>query len=276
MQSPLWLELHSAQRRPTARLYVLPYAGGSAAAMRRCFAAPADDAAFLAAEYPGHGSRWETPLCNHVTELVDDFMPSILARGDQPFALFGYSFGALVAFELARALSRRGRPPLALVVLAAKAPHLVGRGTPTHGLNDANLLARLRLLGGTPDELLGNAGLMEWVLPVLRADLHAYDTYRPTDLRALACPVIAIRGADDPFVSHGDARSWLRYGAPGASRLYTLPGGHFCHYGAQPTLSSLIGTLFSIGDRRGLAPAEASSSEAGTVARHIVPSAQIC
>jgi len=97
---------------------------------------------------------------------------------DRPFALFGHSMGALLAYELARELERTGaRAPLRLFVSGFRAPDLPARGDPLHVLPDDALAGRLNEFGGTPTKVMESNAMMELFLPPARADLAACETY---------------------------------------------------------------------------------------------------
>src|SRR5262245_29976727 len=103
------------------RLYCFPFAGGTAAVFHGWRVNPPAGVAVHAVEYPGHGARWGEPA----DETVEDLAGRLADELHPPYALLGHSFGALVAFQVARRLRDLGAPaPARLVVSAARAPHL--------------------------------------------------------------------------------------------------------------------------------------------------------
>jgi medium-chain acyl-[acyl-carrier-protein] hydrolase len=209
------------------RLFCLPYAGGSA----RMFATWRDglpeNVEVVPVEPPGRGARFNEPLHHRAEPLVDDLLPVLLARRDTPFALFGHSMGAVLAFELARRLEQRyGAPPLHLFVSAFRAPHLAPGAVPDHSLPDEQFRARLREFKGTPEEVLADEGLMELFVPILRADLAIADTYRSTGGAPVTCPVTAFAGTEDQEVGVPAVAQWSRH-TTGGFALKAVPGDHF-------------------------------------------------
>lgn len=234
---------------PAVRLFCFPFAGGSCTALRSWIARLPPEIESWGAEYPGRGRRWSETPCNSIGELVEEFIAAIALTSDRPFALFGYSFGALVAFELALALRDRQRlTPLCLVVASARAPHLTATGQLMYRLSDSDLIQQLRLLEGTPPEILANAGLMELLLPAIRADLRAYETYRYSPCAPLQCPIIVVRGADDRLVGPDQAHAWSVYGQRSLFKLHVLPGGHFLHKSAEAELLKILLSALMGGD----------------------------
>jgi len=149
----------------------------------------------------------------------------VLAAPAGPFALFGHSLGALVGFEVAHRLRARGLGgPVHLWVSASSPPHAPSRRPAVHARPDGEVVARMREWGGTPRTVLEDREMMELVLPVVRADLAAAETYAmPAGRAPLACPVTALGGDGDRTVD--DLEGWRCHAGAGFS-LRTFPGGH--------------------------------------------------
>jgi len=148
-------------------------------------------------------------------------------RRDLPFAFFGHSMGARIAFELSLSLRRNGLPqPERLFVSGSQAPHLPNRKRLVHDLPPADFKRHLAQLGGTPQELLDNVELMDLLLPTLRADFALWETYRYVSEPPLACPISAYGGTADPHVTHEELLAWGTQ-TSAAFDLQMLPGDHF-------------------------------------------------
>ena len=157
-----------------------------------------------------------------------------LARHPGPFAIFGHSMGALVAFETARHLRRmRARTPRLLILSAHRAPHLPSEHDALHKLPDADFDARLATYAGTPGEVMQNAELMDLFRPVLRRDFMACETYRLTSEPPLDIPALCLGGTEDPDIPPEALSAWSQHFTqlPG---LGLLPGGHFYFRDALP------------------------------------------
>jgi medium-chain acyl-[acyl-carrier-protein] hydrolase len=146
---------------------------------------------------------------------------------DKPFAFFGHSLGALIAFELARQIRRQhGVHPVRLFASAGRAPQIPHRTPPIHNLADKEFLAELRRLNGTPRELLDHEELMEVMLPILRADFALYETYLYSNEPPMNCPISAFGGVQDRRVSASDLEAW-RSQTSASFSLRMFPGDHF-------------------------------------------------
>lgn len=222
-----WFRVPHARSAAATRLVCLPYAGGSAAVYRTWDQLVPGDVEVCPVELPGRGMRFGEQPFTRLPPLVRALADAMEPLLDRPFALFGHSFGGLVAFELARLLRRRGWPvPCHLFVSATGAPARGRRREPVlHTAPDAELKARLHEFNGTPPEILANDELMELVLPVLRADFAALETYEYHEEPPLDVPITVFGGIHDRTVRPSELEGWR--GQSTSSRLRLLPGDHF-------------------------------------------------
>jgi medium-chain acyl-[acyl-carrier-protein] hydrolase len=171
-----------------------------------------------------------------VRELAATIAEEIALAIRGPFAFFGYSFGALLAFETARVLRRCANAPDNLIVAALKAPHLPLQRKPIHNLSDSEFADEMRKFRGTPDAVLQNAEVMSLVLPAVKADFTAYETYEYSDEAPLECPITVMGGARDPSVSQQELAAWGRHTSAGcAVRMFA--GDHFFLHTARQSLT---------------------------------------
>ena len=178
-------------------------------------------------QLPGRETRLMERPFTQLSPLVQTVTKALFPFLDKPFALFGHSLGALVSFELARELRRQyDVHPARLFVCSARAPQILHRGLPIHNLPEKDFLAELRRLNGTPTEVLNNEGLMEIMLPHLRADFALYETYAYAPGSPLNCPISAFGGWQDRTVSHSDLEAWRdQTSVSFSSQMF--PGDHF-------------------------------------------------
>jgi surfactin synthase thioesterase subunit len=221
------------------QLFCLSYAGGGAPVYRSWPAALGERIEIDAAVLPGRPGRGAEP-----PEVDPDALAAAIAdRADRPFALYGHSMGALLGFEVVRALRRRGeRLPERLFVGGHAAPDTSRAGDVYDGLSfldDDGLLDRLVAAGGLPAAVLGERELLELLLPVFRADFGWLDGYAYTPEPALPVPVTAFAGVDDPSAPPRVMREWARH-TSAEFALHALPGGHFFLDEQLPALSTLI------------------------------------
>ena len=233
---PTWLRPDPSAR---FRLFCFPYAGGSASWFRswRDQLRPAIDVCPV--QIPGRGNRFAEPPLRRCEALCDMLAGELLPWLDVPFAFFGHSMGALVAFELARHLRRHGRPgPTHLFLSGAPGPR---RPLPSrlHSMPEPALLAELRRLNGTPPEILQQRDFMAIVIPLIRADLELYETHVYSSEDLLDCPISAFAGAADGLASHEHVAAW-RDETRGPFTLRMFEGDHFfLHKAGTPLLRAI-------------------------------------
>jgi len=204
------------------RLFWFPHAGGGAGQ-----AASLAHISICPVRLPGRESRLAEAPFERMDPLVEALAAAIEPYLAKPFAFFGHSMGAAVAFELARLLRRRHRPlPKLLIASAARAPQYRRGYVPPADPNDEQLLAELRRLQGIPNELVDDAALMRAVLPALRADTALYRHYTYTEEAPLPLAIRAYGGTDDRNVLREHLESWAQQTSAGFA-LRQFPGGHF-------------------------------------------------
>lgn len=151
----------------------------------------------------------------------------------------------MLVFEVARRLTRGGQPPIHLLISAARGPHLRSAGPCSHQLPDGQFLCGIRDLEGTPPEVLAHENLLEMMLPTLRADFTAAETFRCQPDEPLLCPITVFGGTEAPLVSRASFEVWSPHSS-GGFRLHLLPGNHFFLATARPQLQDAIGQALAI------------------------------
>ena len=222
-----WITCPRPVPAATLRLFCLPFAGGGASAYRLWPTALPSSIELCAVQLPGREDRYREPAFTSLVGLSRALSREMIPFLDKPFAFFGHSMGALVAFEVARALRHSSAPaPLAMFLAAYPAPHLPLARAPIHHLADANFIEEMRRMQGTPDAVLDNAELMAFLLPILRADFQACDTYRCPVEPPLECPFFIYGGSDDREVDSQALERWREQTAAAFTRR-VFPGTHF-------------------------------------------------
>jgi len=205
------------------RLFCFPYAGGGASVFRGWAGLLPREVGVCPVRLPGRETRLSEPAFDSMAKLIPALRQAIEPYLDRPFALFGHSVGAAIAFELARSLSAR---PVCLFVAGARAPQLRRDQVPPPAPSDDELIEELRRIHGIPQDLLEHRELMQLALPALRADSALYRNYVYRDGPPLACPIRAYGGLDDERITREHLEAWARQ----TTAWFTLgmfSGGHF-------------------------------------------------
>jgi medium-chain acyl-[acyl-carrier-protein] hydrolase len=242
LQSP-WLLTH--QEHPANRLFCFPYAGGGSAAIYRTWQQGLPpEVEVCPIMLPGREARFTERPYTRVEELVAELSKHIRPYLDVPFQFFGHSMGALISFDLARHLRRQQLPqPTQLFVSAHRSPQLPRRQEPMHTKTDAEFMASLEEIGGTPEAILHNKELMEIFLPLLRADFTLCEIYQYQPEAPLDYPITAFGGRDDKDIPVSDIEGWLSQTSNTFSSQ-TFPGGHFYLHPCQKQLLQSISAFY--------------------------------
>ena len=237
----VWLPPLRTATTSQVRLFCFPYAGGSASAFTRWPYFLPSTVDVRPVQLPGRWNRMREASFTRFDDLLGALMQVLPPFFDRPFAFFGHSMGALLAFEVARSLQRKGLPePLHLFVSGRRAPHLVDTDLPPAGLNDDEFIEELRELNGTPGEVLENPELMNLLLPTIRADFDICRTYEYVPGPPLTCPVTVFGGIDDVESAEDRLEQWDQH-TIGPPMLFTFPGDHFYLHSAEAALLRTLG-----------------------------------
>jgi len=193
-----------------------------------------------AVRLPGRESRLMEPAFDRVEPLVEALIEALSARLQAPYALFGHSMGALVAFELTRELRRRSGPaPAHLFLSGRSAPRYPDPARAVHLLPESEFIEYLRTLNGTPEAVLANAEMRELFLPTLRADFAVCARYRYRVEPPLEVPITVFGGSGDFERAPELLEDWKRE-TSASFGMHMLPGDHFFVRTAKPLLLSLL------------------------------------
>jgi surfactin synthase thioesterase subunit len=199
----------------------------------------ADHVEVVPIQLPGRENRLRERPVSNVRDLSREIVSAALPYLDCPFAFFGHSMGALVAFECARELRRRGlAAPRRLFVSAKRAPHLARDKVLLGGLPDDALICALQERYGL--DVSGEMRpLIELMLPTIRADIMAVDDYVYTPEAPFDFPIVAFGGERDRCVLRDDLAQWRTHATTDFA-LHMLPGAHFFLRTAQEQLVEIL------------------------------------
>lgn len=201
------------------------HAGGSAAAFRNWARMPG--LRFVPVELAGRGMRIrEKPVSDF--GLLLDALGMELSRwaANRPFYLFGHSMGALLAFAAADILEHRyGCVAQKLVVAGRHAPQddLPSEFKSSMGIQA--LETELVRVGGTPQAVLDNRELMDFMLPMIMMDYQLIESYVYNGA-VISAPIVAHGGDRDPDAGAALMLRWQGV-THGTFRYSAFSGDHF-------------------------------------------------
>lgn len=226
--SDQWFQVLRPNPRAAVRVFGLHYAGGGASWFRTWNDLFPASLELNAIQLPGREGRLREPPLKSVREVVEPLSRAVDGRLDRPYIVYGHSMGALLGFELLRALKDGGSPmPLCFFVSGRQAPDTPQRFAPISGLPDAELIREMgERYRAIPQAVLGEPELLRLMLPTLRADLSIVESYRYTTQQPLGVAISASGGRSDFLVSEEEIKGWSRH-TSGPFEMKMHDGGHF-------------------------------------------------
>ncbi|SME90635.1 Surfactin synthase thioesterase subunit [Tistlia consotensis] len=205
------------------RLFCFPGAGGVPGNFHGWESGFPETVELWLARLPGRESRAAEPLPGSIRDLAEILAGIVAPALDRPFALFGYSMGGTVAYELALALLARGLPPPRHLFAAASRSPLQPRALPPiHALPSEAFWQALT----EDDRPPADAAILAELEPRLRSDLRLLETYRPpVEPQPLACPITVFGGREDRLLDLEDLALWQGVSGAGCE-IVVLDGGH--------------------------------------------------
>jgi len=183
---------------------------------------------------PGRGRRLREAPVADLSALAQALAAALSTQAaSSRLALFGHSFGALLAHETACELrDRHGVMPDLLFVAACAPPSSARTEWGLHALPDDRLVEELSRLGGLPGEVMAEREMLALALPAIRADLAAADRRERRRGTPLGCPIVALGGERDPLVRPDELVGWGAHTSRGVT-VRTFAGGHFFLHDAR-------------------------------------------
>jgi medium-chain acyl-[acyl-carrier-protein] hydrolase len=238
MPDAQWVVPSGTCATPWIRLFCFPFAGAGSllfAAWPKYFSPLGIDVCAVA--LPGRDARSAEPLETDIHLLAERVVQGLGPYLDRPFALFGHSMGALLAYEVARRM--RDHAPVLVIASSCRAPHHPDPEPFVHLLPVADVIAELARYGGTHDDVLANPELVELTLPLIRADAQLTEAYDLVEAPPLSCPILAIAASNDHLVARDHVASWERYTSAGF-KMVVVDGDHFVVRTARTKITSVV------------------------------------
>ena len=226
------------------RLFCFPFAGGSSFAYRSMEPHMSPEVDMCAIELPGRGTRMNETAYHTMAELVPAISHGIRSHLDIPFAFFGHSMGALIAFELALYLESYYQKKASYLFLSAmRAPHLPSHFSAMALLPENELLDRIQKLGELPENLLKSPDILNKFLRIIRADFSVCESHTISISSNTTIPILAFSGSEDIFATENEIREWKRY-TKSNFHLEDCKGAHlFCKAAGKEMAEKISQTI---------------------------------
>ena len=222
-----WVTCPVPQPQALSRIFCLPFAGGGATAFRDWGKLLGATIEVCPIQLPGREGRFNELAFEEAQSLAQVLARQLQPFTNKPFAIYGHSMGALVAFELTRVLQASGfAMPRALILGAHRAAHLPRIRETLYNLDDKTFIQKSQRFGGFPDEVLANDELLQLLIPTLKADFTLCDTYIYAEQDPLNCPIHVFSGANDPDTPYEAMEAWRQHSSV-STKIHVFQAGHF-------------------------------------------------
>lgn len=158
-------------------------------------------AAVYGVRLAGRESRQTEPLATGLDEVVGALVRELGTLAEPRVALFGQCFGALLAFEVAKALHRPDAGP--------EVTHLfVASQVPPPAIADAGGEPGDDPRRYVPEDLREEPEMLEVLLPILTGDMALFAGYAYGPKTPLHVPLTVLYGAHDDLLGRADVDGW--------------------------------------------------------------------
>ena len=228
LNSSKWATPLNIENKARINLFCFPSAGSGANSFKQWAEVIPNWVKLYGIQYPGRETRWsekpETDAKTLAAKIVGGITPLL---NNLPFAFFGHSYGALLAFEAAHILNANHRPtPARLFLSARRGPQFAAEQPRFSSLPSGQFLEKLIDFNGTPAAVLANEELMDLMIPIIRADFAADESYLDSRKTPLALDLSIYRGKSDTHVPYKQLCAWADT-TTGSTTTHTFTGDHF-------------------------------------------------
>ena len=222
------------------KVFCIHFAGGNKYSFRSFQEKAPNGIELISLELPGRGSRPKEALLRSMDEAVNDLYEQVKDQLTDPYIIYGHSMGSWLGFLLTHKIRKEGKLlPVQLMLTGRRGPAFKkDGGSHTYLLPKSAFIDRLKSYGGIPDLLLNEPALLDYFLPIIRADFEIIGTYEHQPLLPLAIPMTVVIGEEE-LITDEEAMAWQQE-TTAAFDYMKLPGNHFFIFGQEEALFELM------------------------------------
>ena len=140
------------------------------------------------------------------------------------YSILGHSVGALIAYEMAHIIQKKGCClPSALFVIGKNPPD-VKDAVQIHEMENECFIEHLKIYGGIPEFFLNNKKYLNLFIPHIRADIKLSEKYVNANVEDLNIPITVICGQEEDLCH--SIIGWKKYTTMKCT-FHIISGGHF-------------------------------------------------
>jgi len=207
-------------------VFCLPFAGASKYSYQKFAQVAPRKLNIIPYELPGRGARYKEALLTNMENMVDDFLSNMLSRLNTPYVIYGHSMGALLGYMITKKLADNNlKLPKHLFLSGRGGPSVSGNYPHRSSLPKKEFIKNLQELGGSPDKVLEDNGLMEIFEPILRADFKSIESYQYATAGPLEVSITCLIGTEEA-TTYEEALAWRKETSLSFC-IKEFPGKHF-------------------------------------------------
>lgn len=188
-------------------------------------------------ELPGRGMRSGEMLIKNFSVAADDCYRQVREKlNTTNFVLYGHSMGASLAFRVAKMLEQENISPSCLIVTGNAGPKVKGN-VKRYLLKPEDFIKEVKILGGLSPEFLESQELMDYFMPIMKADFEIAEENNLDSKSIINTPVYAVMGDSEKHVK--DIANWSGY-TTSDFKYEVLQGDHFFIRNHAERLSTII------------------------------------
>ncbi len=221
------------------KLFCIPYAGGNEKAYREWN--PDKNIEVIPLKLRGRSDQLMQRPYSSLREAAEDCFIQIMDRvDDEPYAIFGHSMGAMIAYELYSVIRDCfGKMPEVMFLSGVNEPAYRYKGKSLDKISDEELMRYMVKLGSIPKEYSQNMILQNYI-QTFRNDLKLLEDWKfQKSENLIKCDVVVICAKNDPVVSISGAKKWEKYTSD-SFKFYKVKGNHFYFMSGTEELFSIL------------------------------------
>jgi surfactin synthase thioesterase subunit len=223
------------------QLFVIHFAGGNYYSYN--FLIPLlPDFDIVPLELPGRGKRIREKLLYDFEQAANDLYNQLTNKlSNGKFIIYGHSMGAYLTLRLCNMLEKVNKSPILIFVSGNAGPGMQLKKR--YQLEDNLLINELKELGGISTELEADRKLLEFFLPIIRADFEIVErsAVHLAMEKPVNAPIYAMMGEDEEQASN--IQNWRKFSKTRFD-YKLLNGGHFFIYRNAEIIAGVIRANF--------------------------------
>ena len=206
------------------QLFILPFAGGSAAAFDKLIRCMDKRVETIALEYAGHGNRKQESFYQDYQSMLADVEEQICRYWTHlPYSILGYSMGGNLAFDLISG-NKMGEKPVHAFICARDAVYQRGLSYSYHLLSDADFSEKMISLGGIDKRIAANSKFLSIYMKPIREDYRLLSQFQYQEGSVIPCDTTIIYSKQD--MPYERVKGWSKL-SKGMVDFYEMGNNHF-------------------------------------------------